>query len=127
MREKIRMLKALGLALGVGIGFSAKLFPEEASSKEIKKGKKLFLQYCATCHGEKGRGDGPAASALQPPPRNLADPKYLQKISDEKLFLVIQKGGKAIGKSPLMPPFGDSLSEEEIKSIISFIRSLGKK
>ena len=35
-------------------------------------GKEMYLQYCASCHGKDGKGDGPAASALKAPPMNLA-------------------------------------------------------
>jgi mono/diheme cytochrome c family protein len=34
-------------------------------------GADLYLRYCASCHGPVGRGDGPAAAALQPPPADL--------------------------------------------------------
>jgi mono/diheme cytochrome c family protein len=34
-------------------------------------GRELFVRYCASCHGTDGRGDGPAAAALQPPPNDL--------------------------------------------------------
>jgi mono/diheme cytochrome c family protein len=34
-------------------------------------GRELFVRYCASCHGTEGRGDGPAAGALQPPPNDL--------------------------------------------------------
>jgi mono/diheme cytochrome c family protein len=35
------------------------------------QGRDLFLRYCASCHGVGGKGDGPAAAALQPPPADL--------------------------------------------------------
>jgi mono/diheme cytochrome c family protein len=34
-------------------------------------GKETFLKYCASCHGEDGKGNGPAAMALKPPPSDL--------------------------------------------------------
>ena len=40
-------------------------------------GKEMYLQYCASCHGKEGKGDGPAAAALKAAPNNLATPPGL--------------------------------------------------
>lgn len=45
-----------------------------ALSPELEKGAELFAQNCASCHGEKGLGDGPAGNALNPKPRNYKSP-----------------------------------------------------
>ena len=37
----------------------------------VEAGAELFATYCASCHGVDARGDGPAASALSPPPTDL--------------------------------------------------------
>jgi high-affinity iron transporter len=37
----------------------------------VEQGKAAYAKYCTSCHGPKGEGDGPAAKALKPPPRNL--------------------------------------------------------
>ena len=37
----------------------------------VSQGKAAYAKYCTSCHGPKGEGDGPAAKALKPPPRNL--------------------------------------------------------
>lgn len=91
------------------------------------KGKALYEQHCASCHGAGGKGDGPAAAALNPRPISLADKSIMAKRKDTELFAVIQKGGGAIGKSPLMPPFGGALKgSEEIHDLVAFVRSLLK-
>ncbi|PJZ69750.1 cytochrome C [Leptospira perolatii] len=43
-------------------------------SPELTKGKEIFMQNCASCHGEKGAGDGAAAASLNPKPRNYKAP-----------------------------------------------------
>jgi len=43
----------------------------DATSSEIRRGHSLYLQYCASCHGLTGEGDGPMARALTTPPANL--------------------------------------------------------
>ncbi|NIP31878.1 MAG: c-type cytochrome [Candidatus Dadabacteria bacterium] len=96
--------------------------PPLKNNGDPKKGKELFLNTCASCHGMKGLGDGVAAVSLDPKPRNLTDNKYVSELSDNHLFRVISLGGVSVGKSALMPPWGGILSEEEIWNIISHIR-----
>jgi cytochrome c553 len=87
-------------------------------------GKKLYEQFCASCHGQSGRGDGPAAAALNPKPHNHTDKATMSKLSDDELFKVIKNGGASVGKSPLMPPWGASLKDDQIKEILAYIRTL---
>lgn len=42
-----------------------------ARKPSAASGKETFTKYCASCHGEDGKGNGPAASALKPPPTDL--------------------------------------------------------
>jgi mono/diheme cytochrome c family protein len=93
-----------------------------AGKGDPAKGKEKFNQICASCHGEKGHGDGPAAAALNPKPRDLSDPKYVSTISDEQMFKTIKEGGAAIGKSPLMPAWGSVLTDNDIWNVIAYIR-----
>ncbi|MFB6372710.1 MAG: c-type cytochrome, partial [Bradymonadaceae bacterium] len=44
---------------------------EPTGQKQLEQGKKLFKSQCASCHGETGKGDGPAGKALKPSPRNF--------------------------------------------------------
>jgi mono/diheme cytochrome c family protein len=45
--------------------------PQSIPGEAVRVGHQYFVRYCSACHGVEGRGDGPAASALQPPPANL--------------------------------------------------------
>lgn len=86
------------------------------------QGKHLFEQYCATCHGDEGKGDGQNASNLNPPApdlttsKSLADPAYVRR--------VIAEGSAAVGRSPLSPPWGRSLSPQEIEYLTLYCRGL---
>ncbi|MCH7926430.1 MAG: cytochrome c, partial [Candidatus Dadabacteria bacterium] len=82
--------------------------------------------YCTSCHGMSGKGDGPAAVSLRPKPKNLTDSAYMISLNDQYLYDVINKGGAAVGKSPFMPGWGTTLSDEDIADIISYIRSLSQ-
>lgn len=62
-----------------------------------------YARRCAPCHGPSGRGDGPAAVALLPRPRDLSAAAWQRATSDAQIEQVIGEGGAAIGLSPLMP------------------------
>lgn len=98
--------------------------PIAVQAGEVDQGKKLYGQFCASCHGQSGKGDGPAAAALNPKPRDHTSKEYMSKMSDEDIFKVIKNGGASIGKSPLMPPWGASLKDDQINDVIAYIRTL---
>jgi mono/diheme cytochrome c family protein len=59
-----------------GTGSEAKTESKESGAldADLQAGKESFEMTCASCHGEKGAGDGAAASALNPKPRNFKAP-----------------------------------------------------
>ena len=97
-----------------------------ASTGDAAKGKDTFAKTCAICHGNTGKGDGPAGAALNPKPKDLTDKAYVSKLDDTYLTNIIGKGGAAVGKSPLMPPFSSQLKDQDIKDVIAYVRSLAK-
>jgi mono/diheme cytochrome c family protein len=99
---------------------------ESAEKGDVAKGKGIYANMCASCHGPGGKGDGPAAAALNPKPKDLTDKAYMKSLKDQYLSDIIAKGGAAAGKSPLMPPFGGALKEEDIRNLTAFMRSLAK-
>lgn len=88
------------------------------------QGRLLFSQYCATCHGDAGKGDGQNASTLTPPPPDLT----ALKPPPDVVFLrrVITQGSAAVGRSPLSPPFGRSLRAQEIDDLVLYCRALAR-
>lgn len=91
-----------------------------------ENGKTLYAKYCVSCHGSAGKGDGPAAAALNPKPRDLTDKAYMTGLNDQYLFDITQKGGAAVGKSPLMPPWGQALKDQDIRDVVAHIKGLAK-
>ena len=89
------------------------------------QGKILFVHYCATCHGDEARGDGQNASNLTPPPPDLTAPKSSRDAA--LIRRVIAEGSAAVGRSPLSPPWGRSLSGQQIDYLVAYCRSLGRK
>lgn len=80
--------------------------------------------YCASCHGEGGDATGPLAATLDPRPADHTNGTYMNALSDEHLFVVIQQGGAAVGKSSQMAGWGGTLTEPQIRNLVAFIRSL---
>ncbi len=89
---------------------------------DAAKGRETFAAMCATCHGPGGRGDGPAAAGLNPKPRDLTDADYMSGVSDRRLWTTIKSGGAAVGLSPLMPPWGGTLTDDDIADLVAYIR-----
>jgi mono/diheme cytochrome c family protein len=89
------------------------------------QGKHLFDQYCATCHGDSGKGDGQNASNLNPPAPDLTTSKSLADVVYVRR--VIAEGSAAVGRSPLSPPWGRSLSPQEIDYLTLYCRALAAK
>jgi mono/diheme cytochrome c family protein len=69
----------------------------------VDEARTTFRTVCASCHGERGHGDGAAAAALNPRPRNYADKAWQASVTDEQIRKTILEGGAAVGKSPRMP------------------------
>jgi mono/diheme cytochrome c family protein len=104
--------------------------PDEYAEKQSPKvnedmlttGAEIFETQCASCHGDDGMGDGPAGSALDPVPAPVAH--TAQMMSDAYLFWRTNDGGADF--SSAMPAWKDVLSDNEIWSVIAYIRALGR-
>jgi mono/diheme cytochrome c family protein len=103
---------------------SAPAVPAPAAKPDAATGATLYVANCATCHGARGAGDGPAAAALVPKPARHDDGSYMNALGNEHLFKVVKEGGPAVGKSPLMAPWGGMLSDAQIWDIVAFVRTL---
>jgi mono/diheme cytochrome c family protein len=89
-----------------------------------REGRAVYRHYCLTCHGEEGHGDGFNAFNLDPKPRDLAEPAFQVKKTDEDLAAVIRSGGGVAGLSTGMPPWGRTLSERKIRNLVDYLRAL---
>jgi high-affinity iron transporter len=88
------------------------------SEVAVTDGAELYRNYCAVCHGAKGRGDGPAASSLDPPPPDLTDAERMQQLTDERLLEVLSEG------TGTMPAFGSMLTAEDLEAVAEYMRTL---
>ena len=117
-----------GILTRTGYGFMvlvlliAGMTPRATSADgDPEHGKALFLKYCQGCHGPDGRG---AAQTFMPHVDNLTRKGYIEKLADEYLYVVIAKGGAAVGKSGYMPAWEQRLQKQDIIDLIAFIRRL---
>lgn len=98
--------------------------PAAGGAGNPELGKADYQTLCASCHGPMGGGDGPVAQALDPKPARHGDGAYMNALTDDYLFQVIKFGGTPVGKSAMMAPFGGSLSDQQIRNVVAFIRTL---
>ena len=86
----------------------------------------LFNERCVVCHGAEGKGNGPAAGALNPKPRNYTDASWQGTVTDEQLRKTIRLGGAAVGKSPLMPASPDLDDKPDVvEGLVKIVRKFG--
>ena len=136
MRRQISVF-GLAAALALAIGCSS----EDAASKPgaegaksapsaavtpavLERGKGLYKANCVACHGEGGKGDGPAAGVLKPPPRDHTDRAYMRTLSDKEIGDIIKMGGAIKGK-PLMPSH-PQFKEDELRALVAYVRTLSE-
>ena len=93
--------------------------PLPATPEVIERGRRVFMENCASCHGPEGRGNGPAAAGMLPPPADLTG-VHTRQHTDGDLYWWITHGIDGTA----MPAFDRRLSEEERWAVIRFIRQL---
>lgn len=105
--------------IGFLIAVSYTAYAEPAKTNAIE----LWLDKCARCHGDSGKGDTSLGQKLKVV--DYSSRKAQEGFTDEQLHAMILEG-KVRNDKKVMPSFKDELSTEEIQSLIVHIRSLGK-
>jgi len=82
-------------------------------------GKAIYDTRCSPCHGMDGAGDGPAAAAITPKPRNFRDRDFWSGRTDTQLHAVVKEGRPGT----LMPPFEGVVSDAEIDAVVAYLRT----
>lgn len=91
MRTKVLMpLAAAAALLAVPVARAGE--PPKKTPELVQKGKASFEMNCASCHGPAGAGDGAAAAALDPKPRNLATAPFKGGDKPAQVFATLGKG-----------------------------------
>jgi high-affinity iron transporter len=90
-----------------------------AAAADPAHGKEIYDVRCSPCHGDTGAGDGPAAIALVPKPRNFREPTFWNGRTTQQLKLVVKQGRPGT----MMSPFDGILSEAEIADVVAYVES----
>ena len=94
------------------------------SPANIAAGKATYETTCAPCHGNGGKGDGPAAVALNPKPRDHTNGAYMNKLTNQHLYDIVKNGGAQFNMPGM--PAQPQLPDDTIKNVIAFVRTLAQ-
>lgn len=133
-----------GAVLLVVFGASGQAIPPankaQTEMPNVASGKKTYMEYCASCHGEDGKGIGPAASALKAPPADLTTlaKRHAGKFPEDYVAEIVRIGKpiQAHGSSdmPVWGPifnardkFNDMAVKQRIKNLCAYLATLQEK
>ncbi len=92
--------------------------PVKSDAASVAKGKELYNQHCSSCHGKKGKGDGPKSSQLDTECGDFTAADF-QKQTDGAIFYKTFEGRKD------MPSFKKKIAEEEdIWAVVNYVRTM---
>jgi mono/diheme cytochrome c family protein len=94
--------------------------PIKPSQANLPAAQKLYLDKCAECHGDSGKGDGSQAKMYEPRPANFADAANMNSVSDGELFYKISEGHRP------MPGFKKRFTEEQRWQLVLYLRSFAE-
>jgi len=125
---KLSLPVLLLFVLGLIIASINSVFADPPPAYE---GRRLYVSHCQLCHGEKGKGDGPLAKAMQISPADLTT--TVRSRSDTILMKIITGNGRQTitGRdrhnllSDAMPEWKEVFNEKQLKALIAYLRFLG--
>jgi mono/diheme cytochrome c family protein len=89
---------------------------------EQAQGKRVFYDKCVWCHADATPAGPSNRTNLMPQPPLLTDGSVMNPLSNAFIRNIVTLGGSALGKSPMMPPWGNILSDEEIRAVTAYVR-----
>jgi mono/diheme cytochrome c family protein len=89
------------------------------SAEARERGRALFLEHCALCHGARGDGQGERRAGLSSRPRDLTDPAWRRRVTPRRLYFAIRQGVRGTAM-----PSWSSLPEAEVWDLVAFLLSL---
>ncbi len=101
--------------------------PVPLQAADLDRGKEIFTTNCVSCHGPAGSPDpdSPLVKALEVMPANFSDALFNSREPASDWKIVVTEGGPALGFSAAMPAFGAALTEQDIDSVLAYIKTLG--
>lgn len=102
----------------------ARVNPVESSPAVLLRGHALYQKHCASCHGDKGKGDGPAERFSDDPATDLTDRAVQDRLTDGEILWKVSTGRRQ-GGDVVMPGIARKVpSEEDRWKLVRFVRSL---
>ncbi len=111
-RMRIYVLAVAALVLLAG-------FARESRGDNARPASQVYRRYCVSCHGTDGKAKTSKGKFSHA--RDLTDAQWQADVSDERIFNSINNGRNVRGN---MPAFADKLKENEVNSLVSFVRGL---
>jgi len=117
-------IKAVTEFIGVlrnDFNYASKLLSSAEIAPGRFDGRKIFRARCETCHGVSGKGDGRMSRIIRDPsPADLTR----STLSRDDTIAIVSAGGKALGRSDKMPPWGQELLYAELVSVVNYLESI---
>jgi len=95
--------------------FTFELLDEPYGSKELKRGRDIFVRRCTTCHGSDGKGETSLAKRFSAPPTDLR--ASVRERNDWQLLRVLTEG------KGMMPAFSPAIDEKELRNVVYYLRA----
>jgi mono/diheme cytochrome c family protein len=112
-------MRIYSVALVILVSLSALGAGRETPNSYARPATQLYRRYCVSCHGTDGKSK--TSKGRYSHARDLTDADWQSDVSDERIFNSITNGRNVRGN---MPPFGQKLKEDEINSLVTFVRQL---
>lgn len=128
-----------GMSMGNGMGMGSNMMarhhatipaeyagmvnPVQADDASIERGAEIYTTHCASCHGDGGMGDGPAAASLNPAPAAIAHTS--QMMGDDYLYWRISEGGALEPFNSGMIAWKGIIDEDTRWDLINYMQALG--
>ena len=138
MKKQIRNLTAIAISALIFTAFVAMNMPQDepapwpvpdeyktmenptkGDARALKMGGMLYKRHCASCHGREGLGDGPKARRLETFAGDFSGDYYQNQTDGEHFYKTL------VGRDE-MPGYENKMSEEDIWSIVSYMRTFKK-
>jgi mono/diheme cytochrome c family protein len=122
MRRGLATLVVSIAGIGLLTGGLAWLLNDPRPPAGASRGERLYYAHCVECHGRDGRGSWRAALFLLRP-GDLTATDRTSPQSERYMFDIIKNGGSALGR-PGMPSFGYHMSDDDIRALVAYLRTL---
>jgi len=119
MKALVTYLGSLG---GKSAAGAASKKPSAAAPSSKQSPAATYHSFCASCHGDSGKGNGPGAVAFNPAPTDFTDCAKMKMRSDEFLYEVVAKGGSAEGLSRSMPGWSEAFTGSQIHGLVEYLK-----